>query len=159
MLMPKLLFRATRDGFRSADFHRHCDGKLKTVTIIKSDQDDLFGFYATRDLASNCDDFEKGILIRDDESFTFRLENDKCYTFHLEEDKAECPLVTYDSTLLLSYAYCFWISDQSDVKYSSSQEDVELHILPQNRLPGKKQRYFSEDDFLVKEIEVFHILD
>ncbi len=32
----KLLYRASRDGFQSKNFHDKCDGKVKTLTVIKS---------------------------------------------------------------------------------------------------------------------------
>ncbi len=42
-----LLYRATRDGFTSQAFHSKCDGKGKTITIIKSNLDYVFGGYAS----------------------------------------------------------------------------------------------------------------
>jgi len=32
---PKLLYRASRDGFNGKAFHTHCDGKGPTITLIK----------------------------------------------------------------------------------------------------------------------------
>jgi hypothetical protein len=41
-----LLYRATQDGFAAADFHRKCDNKGATLTIIKSrDHPNVFGGY------------------------------------------------------------------------------------------------------------------
>jgi hypothetical protein len=39
----KLLYRASVDGFRATDFHRKCDGKPNTVSIIKTTDDFVFG--------------------------------------------------------------------------------------------------------------------
>lgn len=41
-----LLYSATRDGFSASSFHRLCDNKGKTVTIIRSTQNYIFGGYA-----------------------------------------------------------------------------------------------------------------
>jgi hypothetical protein len=41
----KLLYKATRDGFEAADFHRFCNGQAPTMTIIQSQQGYLFGGY------------------------------------------------------------------------------------------------------------------
>jgi hypothetical protein len=42
----QLLYKAKRDGFRAKDFHRQCDGKGPTMTIIKSQAGGyLFGGY------------------------------------------------------------------------------------------------------------------
>ena len=38
-----LLYQASRDGYGSEDFHRKCDGKKNTVTLILSDKYKIFG--------------------------------------------------------------------------------------------------------------------
>ena len=43
----KLLYRATVDGFSSRAFHSKCDGKGKTITIIRNDLDYVFGGYTS----------------------------------------------------------------------------------------------------------------
>ena len=40
-----LLYRATRDGFDAADFHVKCDGKSKTLVIVKAASGNVFGGY------------------------------------------------------------------------------------------------------------------
>ena len=42
----KLIYKATRDGFRAADFHRLCDHQTQTVFITQSTGGYLFGGYA-----------------------------------------------------------------------------------------------------------------
>jgi hypothetical protein len=42
----ELLYRASRDGFKAADFHRLCDNKGATVTVIRSNEGYVFGGYA-----------------------------------------------------------------------------------------------------------------
>jgi hypothetical protein len=42
---PRLLYRGTRDGFSSADFHRHCDRQGGTLTLIRSHTGAVFGGY------------------------------------------------------------------------------------------------------------------
>ena len=34
-----LIYRGSRDGFNSFDFHNKCDGSALTLTLIKSDHD------------------------------------------------------------------------------------------------------------------------
>jgi len=41
-----LLYSATRDGFSASAFHRLCDNKGKTITVIRSTQGYIFGGYA-----------------------------------------------------------------------------------------------------------------
>jgi len=43
-----LLYRATRDGFRSTDFHSKCDGHSNTLTILKAEESSfIFGGFTT----------------------------------------------------------------------------------------------------------------
>ena len=38
-----LKYRASRDGFRSIDFHSKCDGIANTLTVIKAKTSNIFG--------------------------------------------------------------------------------------------------------------------
>ena len=40
-----LLYRASRDGFTNAAFHKKCDGRARTITIIKTRDNYVFGGY------------------------------------------------------------------------------------------------------------------
>ena len=40
-----LIYKATRDGFKAADFHRCCDQKGFMVSIIRSEHGHVFGVY------------------------------------------------------------------------------------------------------------------
>jgi hypothetical protein len=43
-----LLYRGTRDGFDSNDFHSKCDGHSNTLTILKAKESEfIFGGFAT----------------------------------------------------------------------------------------------------------------
>eukprot|EP01044_Picomonas_judraskeda_P011547 COSAG03_NODE_1583_length_3839_cov_3.446791_1_plen_261_part_00 len=44
----ELLFRASRDGWRSADFHAACNNKGATLTVVRSESGHTFGGYADR---------------------------------------------------------------------------------------------------------------
>ena len=39
----KLLYRASRDGYSSYEFHNRCDNEGPTITVIKSDHGKVFG--------------------------------------------------------------------------------------------------------------------
>ena len=41
----KLIYTASQDGFQASDFHRCCDGKGETVSVLKSSEGFLFGGY------------------------------------------------------------------------------------------------------------------
>ena len=62
-----MLYRATSDGFTAKAFHAKYDGKSKTVTIIKTNGDCVFGGYTSA--AWN----NKGDYIADYSAFIFSL--------------------------------------------------------------------------------------
>ena len=70
---PKLLYRASRDGWEAKDFHDKCDGKGATVVLVKSDDGGyVFGGYTDVPWSSPSFDAYK----YSSESFLFSL---KCY--------------------------------------------------------------------------------
>ena len=50
----KLIFSATINGDKDSDFHKFCNGKGPTVTIIKGENDHIFGGYVTDPYSSDC---------------------------------------------------------------------------------------------------------
>jgi hypothetical protein len=65
----KLIYKASLDGFSSANFHSNCDSKTKTLTIIKTLSDCIFGGYTDAPWSSK-NDYEY-----DSNAFIFSLEN------------------------------------------------------------------------------------
>jgi hypothetical protein len=65
----KLLYRGTRDGFRSDQFHRRCDNHPHTLTIVKSTKSWIFGGYSSLSWDTSGDN--RG----DYKSFVFSLSN------------------------------------------------------------------------------------
>ena len=65
------IYRATRDGFSTSDFHSKCDGQSNTLTIIKSTNGNVFGGFTTKPWHRNSD------YVNDPEAFIFSLINSK----------------------------------------------------------------------------------
>jgi hypothetical protein len=73
-----LLYRATRDGFTANAFHAKCDGKSKTITIIMTNGNYVFGGYTSAAWNS------AGTYIADTNAFIFSLRRNgvsKCEKF------------------------------------------------------------------------------
>ena len=69
-----MLYRGTRDGSGSSDFHSKCDGHSKTLTILKAKQTEfIFGGFATIDWES-CE--WPGKWKSDPNAFIFSLTNE-----------------------------------------------------------------------------------
>lgn len=65
----KLLYRATRDGFNAKSFHKLCDGKGSTITIVKTDTGAIFGGF------TNIDWLQADNYYKDTNAFLFTLIN------------------------------------------------------------------------------------
>ena len=65
--MFELLYRGTRDGFASTQFHKLCDNKGPTVTLAKSNFGQVFGGYASVSWQSF------GGVMNDQEAFLFSV--------------------------------------------------------------------------------------
>jgi len=73
-----LLWRGSRDGFDKEDFHRLCDGKVNTVTVIKNTNGFIFGGFTSipwsssgasiADSSSVDDDYQVDSTSDDDDS-------------------------------------------------------------------------------------------
>ncbi|KAK8811526.1 hypothetical protein WA158_003260 [Blastocystis sp. Blastoise] len=72
----KLLFRASEHKYKASEFHKYCDNKCPTVTIIKhighDNKINIFGGYTTQYWESQSDD----CLKYDSGSFLFTLSNE-----------------------------------------------------------------------------------
>ena len=67
----ELLYRGSRDGTTSLDFHNKCDHKGPTICLYENDKGYIFGGYAP--IPWTC--YEGGNWFKNDESFEFTLTN------------------------------------------------------------------------------------
>ena len=67
-----LLYRATRDGFGAGDFHWRCDGRARTLTLVRSTFGNVFGGYTSCEWGQS-EEFKGGL---DDFMFSLRNEDD-----------------------------------------------------------------------------------
>lgn len=75
MFSATLLYRATRDGFAAATFHKNCDNRGPTAVIIKAFDGNIFGGYAG---------------VSWDSSHTFKHTSD-CFLFSLVNKVSQPP--------------------------------------------------------------------
>ena len=68
---PKLLYRASRHGWNACHFHRWCDSKGATITVVKCTEGNVFGGYTSKSWASPaiC------TAVTDNDTFLFSLKN------------------------------------------------------------------------------------
>jgi len=149
-----LIYKATKDGFKASDFHRLCDNRGATLTLIqtrhrfhKKKRDPIFGGYTTIPWTSR-----RGSH-RDFESFLFLLSGDKVTRFNLRSTDDIAVLHTPISGPVFGLNDIH-ICDRANEdrfsfsKFPSSYEDTN----------GQGRKTLSNwRNLLVKEIEVYMV--
>ncbi len=154
----KLLYRSTRDGFRAQEFHRRCDGKARTITIIQNNLNFVFGGYTSSPWNSS------NQWINDKNAFLFSLR--KTGYSCCEKFMNNCP--TYALYGASDYGPTFgrgheiYISDQSNITNTSLRNCEPSYDFPKTA----ECKYFEQYKFAgprnswrTTEIEVYEIKD
>ena len=92
----RLIYRASRDGFRAKDFHNKCDDTANTLTIIKTTNSSVFGGYASS-AWSSFDEYKE-----DEYAFLFSLVNARKNPLRIECSNKERAI-----HCLADYGPCF----------------------------------------------------
>ena len=149
-----LLYRASRDGFKSTDFHYKCDGKTNTVAIVKNNLNYVFGGYTSNDWGEDCED--------DKDAFIFSLRrngistNGKYVVINSEH--------AIDPSLysLFSFGFDITICSKSNTKTGSYANFGLRYELPEGLTFGSDSaKNFLSGNFnkwLSTEIEVFQLV-
>ena len=149
----QLLYKATKDGFKSKKFHSLCDNKGPTFSIIKSEKDKIFGDYLSESW------YSKNIGNEFSENtFLFSL-NHKTKFLHKEADE--------NSFNGNSDYLCIFGKGKDIIIYSDSNKNKTSYSnfgcsfeIPKDILyeSDEARSYFAgEIKFKVKEIEVYSI--
>jgi len=148
----ELIYRGTRDGMTSNDFHNKCDNKGKTICLFLNDKDNIFGGYSSIPWKNNGGDKTAN------DCFLFTLSN----IYNTEPTKF--PYVKGRSVYHGSYEGAYFGND-SDLCIRSNfiSDKVNYSSFPssfQDTL-GKSKSIFTGDNyneyFKLKEVEVFKI--
>jgi len=147
--VKSLLFKASRDGFNRKAFHDRCDNKGSTITVVKSQFNQVFGGYANTswDSASH--------YIKSSKNFIFSISMNKIFR-EKENQSEQLNEINYGPWFDGTY---FGIGNYKDnwntdscacVDYSSSSG---RHFESSHPcISGSNNEHFS-----VKEVEVFQV--
>ena len=145
-----LLYRATRDGFEGSSFHSKCDGKAKTITIIKTQDNYVFGGYTDVSWHSTCN------WKTDAAAYIYSLRRNGVSNLSkhkiLNSNHAICCIPINGPTFGGGYDIC--ICDRTDVNkgsFTNSGGNGYKDVLSKNYLAG------TFDTWLTDEIEVFQL--
>lgn len=144
-----LLYRGSRDGFNSTDFHELCDDKGPTVTIIKDREGNIFGGY----LDKSWNNYEGWIA--SENAFLFLLRNrldTQTAKMKLRGHRNDCAAYCSPEYGPMFGEFDIQITSNCDVNRCSSH--VSTFQLPQ----GETERVLTgHTSFRVFEIEVHKV--
>ena len=137
----ELIFTASINGDSAKDFHKYCDGKGPTVTIVKGKNGHIFGGYVTVPFSSD------GKSHYDDKAFLFSLTNMKKFPIKIKE-QAVChyfnwgPYIGYKEK-------CDLAIDSGCLKYGTSYCIPTSYEFERVDLIGTSERNFGVEDYEV----------
>ena len=143
------LWKGSQDGFGAATFHSKCNSKGPTLTVIKSNNDKIFGGYTSEPWRSRQD------WAQDTTAFIYSLTNKaKCAT-----QKNQYSIADHSSYgPIFGHGYDIFIYDNCNAttsNYCESQASNSTYALP----PGADNNFLAgSKNFTVKEIEVYAVI-
>ena len=140
----KLIYRASKDGDNSNDFHSKCDNKENTVTFIKDKKGKIFGGFANQKWNQN------NGWISDSNAFLFSLDNYENYFYANNGNQI------YGSS---SSGPIWW--DGNDIKISSGCIYFKNSISKQSssfNYNGRKNALTGGEEFQVEDYEVYQLV-
>ena len=148
-----LIYRATRDGSKTEDFNKNCNGKNNQLIILKTTKGIIFGGYTERGFQNS-----KEGKIKDDSVFLFSLYNKKIYnikkgSYAIYENTQGKYGVFFgkcdgNNPIFLGGSNCDMLLYKS---YTCPKSNQEYDFLYDYELNG------GEKKFNLEEIEVFQI--
>ena len=144
----KLLFKATKDGKKSTDFHNKCDGKSHQLIFIKTKSGLIFGGYTKEGYKS------KENSVKDSKAFVFSVSKKKIYNSKNDVN------TIYDSK---NYGPIFLGSKYNTIKIQSNMLDDKSNtcITSESYFEGFTNDYELNNGskyFIIEEIEVFQVI-
>jgi hypothetical protein len=135
----KLLFRGSRDGLTSDEFHEFCDGQPRTITVakVKGSNEILGGYNPTA--------WKSGLLgsyITTKDSFIFSFENNNHVLSRVINEKRA----------IRNHSFCGPIFGDGDLDLSNSGNSM------CRRTSYDKSIRKTKNKFFIEELEVFQII-
>ncbi|CDW78416.1 tldc domain-containing protein [Stylonychia lemnae] len=150
----KLLYKASRDGFRAKHFHEKCDNQGPTLTFIMSEMGQVFGGYTSLDWKSPENLYQQET---DPKAYIFSLTQNTLHKQYQNNDYSICHLkhqhVQFGMTDIQ-------IRDNCNEKKNSLSNIGSTYMPPEDIELGttKCEKYLAgEEQFRVLDIEVYSV--
>ena len=137
-----LLFRASRDGYSSSNFHSKCDGKVNTLILVKTTNSRRFGGY------TECQWDQSNSYKTGPYSFIFSFDNKKIYY----SKNGSNSIYGYSS-----YGPYFGSSPDFYINNSCDSNNSSESVGGSYENEGKKYPLTGSSDFLVSDYEVYQL--
>ena len=150
-----LLWRGTRDGFEAATFHRLCDGRANTLTLIKSTEGAVFGGYTSVPWDQG------GYYQHDKKAFLFSFKNPSNVPMKMkvtDPRHAVAHSVSYGH--IFGAGHDLLVSDSSD-KNTDSFMHFKSYEFPDGKNGTEGGKFLlgnSSHKFQAEEVEVFQVI-
>ena len=163
-----LLYRGSRDGFSAKTFHDKCNNKGETLTIIKSDDDFIFGGYTE----INWDSTEWNGIVGEKNN-SRRNGNGNEFVFTLVNPHNIKPSKYNMKNSFLNHSICcdgnlgpifgcndIRIEDNCNIKnnYFTFYDFQKGEYCFEDTTGHKRLLFTGKKSFIVKEIEVFNVI-
>ncbi len=157
-----LLWRGSRDGFEASTFHRLCDGKGKTLTVIKNTDGFIFGGFTSVPWSTPTEEelVHYSLSKADRTAFVFSLTNPSDMPLKLKITEPPQNAVFHRP----DWGPCFgdlMVRDLSDTHRNNSMEPEGFESPNGHALYSEGGKIFmggEDGSFQTLEIEVFRVL-
>lgn len=146
-----LLYRATRDGSYPKDFHRKCDNKGPTLTIIKTNDNRKFGGYISKDRQYGD---PNQVNVKDKNAFIFSI--DKKKKFNIKDENTDA--FSYSSIRGPNFTGSFGFHHNRDSgNMFNTANSYESETNP-NYNSLNEYEFAGKNGFQAVEIEIFQVI-
>ena len=146
-----LLYKATRDGSYPEDFHRKCDNKGPTITLIKTNDNRKFGGYISKDRQYGN---RVEVYVKDKNAFIFSIDKKKKY--NIKDGNTDA--FTYSSVRGPNFTNGLGFFNNND----SGNMFLPVNSYESKTIPNynsfNEYEFAGKDNFKAVEIEIFQVL-
>ena len=143
----ELIFRMSENGTNSEDFHKYCDNRGPTLTLIKTTNNKIFGGFTPLSWKS------QGCLIKDlnKQTFIFSLDLKKKYKLLNENTDGIFCFHIFGPNF---GGFSFWLNQNMKIGEVHTNKVYNLFLEDNSKKKGKEGEYesFEVDDFEVYKV-------
>jgi hypothetical protein len=151
----RLIYKASRDGFRASDFHYCCDNKGETVSIICTTANYLFGGYTDVSWTST-----NGQHSNSAQSFLFAFRSHSLGNSSVKTNVSSANHAVYHHSsycCTFGAGHCIYVADSSNTNDSSysNWHSGQSYSFPINVGSSNNHWLVGQQNFQTRDVEVF----